>query len=160
MFLPAPETSADTSTNSTTMADAGDSELMKQAAVQFFYPDPWSLLAGEDNQRGLRLFANRILDIIKSKPGQYGGFGDPAAARHARTGVIWNFSRMLWKILPHAGPFKTRGNSLPVVFTTDRTLLDLMQQRPASSIPKEFTQQDCVEVGDVLCTVTRHATFT
>ena len=38
LHVPDRETSADTSTNSTTVTDAG--ELMKQAAVQIFYPDP------------------------------------------------------------------------------------------------------------------------
>lgn len=71
-------------------------------------------------------------------------------AKKAR-GMLKDLAGILYKVVPHASAFKHRGNALPSILVQCAEPVTCL--RPASEIPKEFTQEmveDCYRKFDVV----------
>ena len=131
--------------------------LLRAAASRVFYPEAYDLT--QKNQRALHSIANNIMDGMKvhpgavwlcsyvhcqANPGEYGGWGDPASAKHAR-GMLKDLAAILYNVVPHASAFKQRGSTLPAVLV--KFAEPVTSMRAPSDVPNKFTQEMAAAVG-------------
>ena len=112
--------------------------LMFAASNQVFFPELYDLEA-TNNQRALHEITNSIISEMKARPGELGGWSDPASAQEAR-GMLKDLASVLYHVVPHASSFRRLGHTLPEVLV--RCAATIAAKR--KDIPKEFSQELCI----------------
>ena len=111
--------------------------LMKAASNKVFFPSPYD--TSGSNQKSLHEIANAIIEDMKARPSELGGWSDPASANEAR-GMIKDLATVLYHVVPHASAFRRLGQLLPSVFVKAAEAVCARRK----DIPKESSQQLCL----------------